>query len=181
MEEYYIEPIIQNGCVLAEFRTCIYGLPQAGGFSYIKIVNHLAGDCYLPTGHTPGIFVTSHDVPILNLIVDDFGKYWPYNQYINKHYRATIGWHGEIFCVIEFKWDSDKKTVDLSMPNHFNNALARLPHYSPIKPQHSSHPYNAPICGQKRQFVIPTITNEKLTPAQLKHCQEFCVFYNYYT
>ena len=40
--------------------------------------------------------------------------------------------------------------------------------------------YNAPIYVQKHQFFIPDITNEKLTPAQLKHCQEFCGFFNYY-
>ena len=71
-----------------------------------------------------------------------------------------------------------KKTVDLSMPNYANMALARLHHPPPIKLQHPPHPCNAPIYGQKRQFVIPTITNEKLTPAKLKHCQEFCGFSN---
>ena len=72
------------------------------------------------------------------------------------------------------------KTVDLSMPNYVNKDLARQHHPPLIKPQRPPDTYNAPIYGQKRQFVIPTITNEKLTPAQLKHCQEFCVFFNYY-
>ena len=62
------------------------------------------------------------------------------------------------------------------MPNYVNKTLARLYHHFPIKPQHSPHPYNAPIYGQKRQFVIPTTTNEKLTSDQLKHNQEFCSF-----
>ena len=66
------------------------------------------------------------------------------------------------------------------MPNYFNKALACLHHPPPIKPQHYPHLYNAPICGHKGQFVIPTITTEKLTTAQLKHCQEFCGFFNYY-
>ena len=71
------------------------------------------------------------------------------------------------------------KTVDLSMPNYVSKALARL-HYLPlIKPQNSPHPYNAPIYGQERQFVIPSKTTDKLTPAQLKHCQEFFDFFNY--
>ena len=62
------------------------------------------------------------------------------------------------------------------MPNYVNKALAYLHHPPQIKPQHSPHLYNAPIYGQKRQFFIPTITNEKLTPAQIKHCQQFCGF-----
>ena len=57
------------------------------------------------------------------------------------------------------------------MPSYVSKALARPNHPPPIKPQHSLHPYNAPIYGQKRQFVIPTITNKKLTPAQINHCQ----------
>ena len=66
-----------------------------------------------------------------------------------------------MLCGITLKWDYEKKTVDISMPNYFNKALAHLQHPPLIKPQHSPHPYNAPIYGQKRQFFIPTITNEK--------------------
>ena len=62
------------------------------------------------------------------------------------------------------------------MPNYVNKALATLHHYPPIKDQHSPHPYNAPVYGQQRQFFITAITNEKLTPTQLKHCQELCGF-----
>ena len=63
------------------------------------------------------------------------------------------------------------KNVNLSMPNYVNKALSRLHHSPLMQPQHSSHAYNAPIYDQKRQFFIRTITNEKITPAQLKHCQ----------
>ena len=82
-----------------------------------------------------------------------------------------MDWNGEIFCGIKLKWDYDKKTVDTSMPNCVIKALARLNRSPPIKLQHSPHPCNAPVYGQKRQFFIPTITNKKLTPDQLKHCQ----------
>ena len=57
------------------------------------------------------------------------------------------------------------------MPNYVSKALARPNNPPPIKPQHSPHPYNAPIYGQTCQFVIPTITNKKLTYDQLNHCQ----------
>ena len=62
------------------------------------------------------------------------------------------------------------------MTNYVNKALACLQHYTPIKTQHYSHLYNAPFYVYKRPFVIPTTTNKKLTPAQLKHCQEFYGF-----
>ena len=54
------------------------------------------------------------------------------------------------------------------MQNYVKKALARLHHPHPMKTQHYPHPYDATIYGQKRQIFIPTITNEKLTPAQLK-------------
>ena len=55
--EYNLKLLTRNGRVLAECRTCIYGLPQLGHFSYMEIVKHLADDCYFPTGHTTGIFL----------------------------------------------------------------------------------------------------------------------------
>ena len=73
MNEYNIKPLIQNGRVFSECRTCIYGLLQAGRFAYIKIVKHLAGDYYLPTGHTPVLFCHLTRPTTFNLVVDKFG------------------------------------------------------------------------------------------------------------
>ena len=80
MEEYNIKPLIQNGLVLAECITCIYGLPQASRFSYIKILKHLDDYCYFPTGHTPGISRHLTQPTTLNLVVDNFGA-----KNIGKH------------------------------------------------------------------------------------------------
>ena len=55
------------------------------------------------------------------------------------------------------------------MQNYVNKALARIHHTPPMKPQHSPYPYNASVYAQKRQFISPTITNKKLSPAQLKN------------
>ena len=60
------------------------------------------------------------------------------------------------------------------MLNYINKDIARLQHSPPIKPQHSPHHYNAPVYGQKYKFFMTTITNKKLTPDQINHCQEFC-------
>ena len=62
------------------------------------------------------------------------------------------------------------------MPNYVKKALACL-HPPPSRnPQNPPHPYNDTIYGHKRQLAIPTITNEKLTPAKLKHFQKFSGF-----
>ena len=80
MEKYNLKTLIQNGCVLAEYRTYIYGLPQASRFPYIKLVKHLADDCYFPTGHTPGLFRHLTRPTTFNIVVDDFGA-----KIIGKH------------------------------------------------------------------------------------------------
>ena len=73
MEEYILKSFIQYSRVLDECRTCIYGLPQAGRFSYIKLVKHLADDCYSPTGHTPVLFRHLTQPTTFNLVVYNFG------------------------------------------------------------------------------------------------------------
>ena len=78
--EYNLKSFIQNGHVLAEYRICIYGLPQAVRFDYIKLVKHRANDWYLPTGHTPGIFHHLTRPATFNLFVDNFGA-----KIIGKH------------------------------------------------------------------------------------------------
>ena len=145
----------------------------------------LANDCYYPTGHTPWIFHHLAQPTTTNLVVDDFcAKNLKPNadHIINtfKNYNVIIDWNGESICGIKLKWDYNKKTVDLSTPNYFNKDLAHLNHSPTIKSQHYPHPYYALVYGQKHQFVIPTITNKKLTSAQLRNCQELCGCFIYY-
>ena len=92
MEEYNLKPLIQNGRILAECRTCIYGLPQEGRFAYIKIVKHLAGECYFPTINTAGIFHHLTRPTALNLVVDEFGAKIVGNTFItilSMHFKNT--------------------------------------------------------------------------------------------
>ena len=72
-EENNLKPRIQNGCDIAKYRTWIYGVPQAGCFAYIKLAKHLADDCCLPTGHTPGLFCHLTQQATLNYVIDNFG------------------------------------------------------------------------------------------------------------
>jgi hypothetical protein len=65
------------------------------------------------------------------------------------------------------------------MPNYVSKARTRLHHPMPKQPQHSPHPYAAPVYGQKQQFAKP-LSVCQLTPAQTKYCQEFTGLFNYY-
>ena len=124
MEQYDLHDKISNGKVLAEVRTGIYGLPQAGRLAYLKLVKSLATNRYLPTGKTPGLFRHITRPVLFNLVVDDFGVKYKGKQHaqhlidtLKKHYEITVDWEGKLFCGIHLKWDYDKRTVELSMPN----------------------------------------------------------------
>jgi len=77
MEEYILWPLIKNGKLLAEIRTGMYGLPQAGQLAYIKLIKHLAADGYLSTGNMPGLFRHITRPTIFNLVVDDLSMIYP--------------------------------------------------------------------------------------------------------
>jgi len=187
MEEYNLRPLIKNGRLLAEIRTGMYGLPQAGRLAYIKLIKHLAADGYLPTGNTPGLFRHITRPTIFNLVVDDFGCMVIGDTHaehlintLKKNYDVTIDREGKIFCGIHLKWDYDKRTVDLSIPNYVTKARAILQHEAPKKPQHSPHPYAAPQYGQKIQMAKRTGSTCQLTPKELHFCQVFFGLFNYY-
>ena len=128
--------------------------------------------------HTWGLFCHLTQQKIINLVIDYYciKCFRKYNteHLINttiKTVNIIIDWNVGIFFGIQLKWEYDKKNIFISMPNCVNRDIACLYHYHQIKPQHPPNPYNVPVYGQKRQFVIPTITNKKSTPNQLKHCQ----------
>ena len=133
--------------------------------------------------HTLGLFCHPTRPKTFNLVVNNFGSInvgkQNYDNLINilkKTLHVTIYWNGEIFYGTKLKWDYNNKTVNISIPNYVNKALAGLHHSLPIKPQYYPHLYNAPVYSHKCQLIIPTTTNKKLTPAQLKHCRVFCGF-----
>ena len=189
MDEYNLRPLIKNGRILAEIRTGMYGLPQAGRMAYIKLIKHLAEDGYIPTGNTPGLFRHITRPTIFNLVVDDFGCMVIGDTHaehlintLRKNYDVTIDREGKIFCGIHLKWNYEgKRNVRLSIPKYVDKARAILGHEAPKRPQHSPHPYSAPQYGKHIQYAKLTSNENKLTPTQLHYCQTFCGLFNYYS
>ena len=188
MKEYNIKELAQNGRVLTEIRTGMYGLPQAGRMAYTKLVNHLADDGYRPTGHTPGLF--KHDTrPVtFNLVVDDFGVKFVGEENVahliatlKKHYDITIDRSGSLFCGIRLDWDYLKRTVRCSMPGYVQRARTRFSQF-PLRrgKQHSPHKWNKPQYGKFVQYAEAIEANVKLTPAQKLLCQEIVGTFLYY-
>ena len=54
------------------------------------------------------------------------------------------------------------------MSKYVSNALHRLQHQMPKRPQHAPHPYTKPAYGQKVQFALPQNDNETLLPESAK-------------
>ena len=91
-QEYDLHDKISKGRVLAEVRTGIYGLPQAGRLAYLKLVRHLAADGYVPTGKMPGLFRHITRPVLFNLVEDNFGVKYKGKQHV-QHLIDTLKKH----------------------------------------------------------------------------------------
>ena len=111
-----------------------------------------------PVIQTPELFCQITRPKIFHLVVDNFcaNIFGIYNSdhLVNtfKNHNVTIDWNGESFCGFKLKWYYDTKTVDLSMPNYVNKALARLHHNPPINPQYSFIPIILPFMARNVNF-----------------------------
>ena len=187
MKEYNLENKIKNGKILAEIRTGMYGLPQAGRMAYKKLVKHLASYGYFPTGHTPGLFKHLTRPVLFCLVVDDFGAKIVGRHHgqhlidcLKNHYDITIDWDGSIFCGVHLTWDYEKRTCDLHMPNYVRKAAQRFTVPKPTTPQHSPHPWTPPTYGSSVQLTPSIDSDPKPTPAQTKYAQEVIGTFLYY-
>ena len=187
VEEYNIRPLVHRGMVLAQINKGMYGLPQAGRLAYEQLKEHLAKAGYVPAGHTPGLFKHITKPIQFILVVDDFGvKFVSQDDalhlinHLKTKYTATISWEGKLFCGIAIKWDYNKRTVELSMPNYVKKALLRFNHPHPNKPEHSPHPWTAPQYGAKQQLTDKIVPFEALTPKQKLWVQEVVGVFLFY-
>ena len=135
VQEYNIQPLFNNGRILAEIRKSMYGLPQAGRISYDALLPHLERGGYIPSKFTPGLFPHRSKPISICLIVDDFGVKYKNKEdaeelvrHLQTKYKTTVDWTGQNFCGMALQWDYS---------------------YSPI-----SHPVN-PVIRQQSPQTIP--------------------------
>jgi hypothetical protein len=119
--------------------------------------------------------------------VDDFGV-----KYVGKEhadhliaslqdlYSITIEWDGTLYCGTTFKWNYEKRHVDLSMPGYVAKALHRFQHPRPSKPQDSPYPWNKPDYGSKVQLSPLPDTTTPLDAASKTRLQEIVGTLLYY-
>jgi hypothetical protein len=69
-------------------------------------------------------------------------------------------------------WDYKKKTVDLSMPGYIVNALHKIQHKTPDRPQHAPYPARTPHYGSKVQLTPEILDSPVITPQGKKRIQQ---------
>jgi hypothetical protein len=68
-----LEPLFHNDAIYFQIRKCMYGLPQAGRLSQLRLISHLAKHGYHQCPNTPCLFRHETLDVTFCLVVDDFG------------------------------------------------------------------------------------------------------------
>eukprot|EP00956_Cyclotella_meneghiniana_P027262 scaffold60751_cov36-Cyclotella_meneghiniana.AAC.6 len=188
IEEYKLNEIAdKNGCVIAECRKCVYGLPQSGILANKYLEKRLNEYGYHQSNYTNGLW-THESRPIqFALAVDDFGI-----KYINEtdveHLKAALTGidpetgkpmfeitedrKGERFVGLHMDWDYETRQVHVSIPGYVGAALTRFQHPTPTKPQNQPYPHNPKKYGQKAQYVEPMDESPLLDKNDKRFVQE---------
>jgi hypothetical protein len=169
IEEYNLREIAtKDGCVIAECKKCVYGLPQAGILANKYVEKRLNEYGYFQSDFTNGLWAHKSRPIQFALCVDDFGV-----KYVNdgdvEHLKAaltatnpetgkpmfeiTVDKEGKQFCGLHMDFDYEKREVHISIPGYVDAALKRFKHVKPTKPQNQPYPHNPKQYGSKAQYV----------------------------
>ena len=121
-------------------------------------------------------------------MVDDFGIEYEHKQdaqhllaALKKDYESvSADWNGDLFCGITLKWDYDKRTCDLSMPNYVQKALHEYQHAMPKRPEHAPHVHMEPQYGAKVQMTDPADLSKPLDAKGRLFIQRVCGKFQFY-
>ncbi len=158
MAAHNLEPLFHNDAVYFQIRKCMYGLPQAGRLSQLRLISHLAKHGYHQSPKTPCLFQHETLDVTFCLVVDDFGvRYGKQSDADHliatlraNNYELTIKETGDTYLGMSISFGPG--SVSLSMPGYINKALQRFrPHY--LLPTHRA----AAIPGKYHAAIYPRI------------------------
>lgn len=180
IDQYNLEPLIQNGAVYVEIRKGMYGLPQAGRIASDNLIPVLRKNGYHQSELTPGLFKHESRPVAFCLVVDDFGVKYVGREHAEHlahilqeaGYTITMDWEGKTFCGINLDWDYENRTVDLSMPGYVDKALQRFEHPPTTKPEHAPHAWTEPQYGAKTQMTSDPDSSPPLDKPGITRLQE---------
>ena len=175
-----------KGYIYVEVQKGMYGLKEASILAFEQLRDHLLPHGYSPMPFTPGVWRHNTRRTTFTLAVDDFGiKYFSKQDAqhlfdaLQEKYVITTDWSGSTYLGFTLVWNYLERWVDVSMPDYVPNALTRLGHKKPKRPQHSPHLWTVPRYGQKLQLA-----NDDLTPLLdklgIKRVQQVSGIFLYY-
>jgi hypothetical protein len=154
-----------RGYILMEIQKGMYGLKEASILAYKELKAHLKPHGYVPMRFTPGVWRHLTRRTTFTLAVDDFGiKYFSRADAdhlftaLEENYVITKDWAGTSYLGFTLVWNYAAGWVDVSMPDYVPNALVKLGHPPPKRPQHAPHLRHKPAYGQKVQLASQDLT-----------------------
>ena len=121
------------------------------------------------------------------LCVDDFGIKYTNKQDLDhlhqalKHkYNIKEDLTGNLYCGISLKWDYNKRTVKLSMPNYVKHALHKFQHSPPTRKQQAPHPWIPKVFGKQIQLVNEPLPSPPLSKQSTTRIQQIVGTFLYY-
>jgi hypothetical protein len=166
----YISIKIQKG---------MYGLPQAGIPVQELLKKRLNKHGYCQSPITPGLWQHNFHLTSFTLCVDDFGIKYVGREHVKhlsgilkEHYKCSQDWSSARYLGMNIDWDYINKNVHVSMLNYVPEALIRLQHAPPTKPQHQPYPHAKPAYSATKQCVETIDMSPPLSKEDKKYVQE---------
>ena len=157
----------------------MYGLPHAGRIAQEALIPQLAKHGYHQTS-TTCLFRHVTNGIAFTLVVDDFGIKYRSKQdadhliaCLREKYELSIRWKGEFYLGMQIEFDSDARTVSLSIPEYITKALRRFapeltkgarspaiytpPSYGSTAAQHPTAQDNSPLLSPTERKNLQAI------------------------
>ena len=189
MNEYNLWDKVHNNRVYLRIKKGMYGLPQAGKLAHDKLKKVLEPHGYYPCRLTPGLWKHKTNSITFTLVVDDFGVKYSSQKDIDHllnvlqaEYELHLDWKGSFMLGMKLDWcyKTNKRHVDISMPDYINAALTKFQHPKPPSPQHQPYPHTPPTYGARVQYTPPADTSPILSTADKTRIQQIVGVFLYY-
>ena len=163
----------------------MYGLPQAGLRAQRQLEKLFCDLGYHQDKFVPCLYTHETRNIAFTLVVDDFGiKYHDRCDVdhllsaLHELYHTTVDWTGSKYLGITLRFDNDKCTVALSIPDYIRKALLR---FAPNLVHGAASPmiYTPPVYGT--QHILPDIPIARsLTPEEILLVQQIVGVFLFY-
>jgi hypothetical protein len=161
MTRYCLYEMENNCFVYFEIRRCMYGLPQAGRLSQIRLIQHLAHvyTCISSPG-APCLFRHRTRDIMFRLAVDDFGVRYGSQSNIDhlektlqlNDYKITIRPDGDQYLGMNIAFNTARTAITISMPGYVHKMFTRFrPQFldKAHRPAQTLGRYIVPVYGKK--------------------------------